>query len=437
MRLRPRGVALLLGPAAALALLPWPGGSHVWGLVLVLGSLGCCVLDATLGVRRNAVSVTRDLHSGRLSVGRPAHVVLRFENRTSRRLRLTFRDAVPRDLVPEGSSGRFDLAPRTTVQHTYRIRPQRRGEYGFEACWVELAGPLDLATRFLRYEPEGRVSVIPDIQPLRMYAIQGQAALSRMKGLHRRRRPGEGGELESLREYRAGDDPRRIHWKATARRMQPVTVETESERSRNVFFLVDAGRWMSQTAGILLKADHALNATLLAAHVAARRGDRVGAMVFSDRVLAYVPPGRGRVHDARLLEALHRVPVEPVEPDFEEAFRFLALRSKRRSLVVLFSDFSDPVTASALERTLSVVSRRHLVLCVHLLDHALEDLATLTPRTVRDVARRSVAEGLVRDRRLVLDRLRLGGAHVLECDTGSLTGEVLSRYLAIKGQGLL
>ncbi|MAG56958.1 MAG: hypothetical protein CMJ83_11745 [Planctomycetes bacterium] len=429
------GMLVLVLPALPVFLSGGLGGLAPAAATCLL-AVGLILLDGTLGTQRDLTAVRTV--SSRLSIGASARVRVAVRSQSRGRFTVVVRDGVPPTLHPDTPSGTVAVTSgQPDGAFEYRIRPDRRGSYLFDDAWIEVPGRLGLVRRPRRVMCVTRVSVVPDIRALRRYDLLARRAMTAEAGFRTVRRIGEGTEVERLREYLPGDPFRRIDWKATARRQRPITREMEAERRRHVMFLVDAGRWMSQPTDRLLKLDHALNAVLLAAHVADRCGDLTGVMTFADHVLSFLAPSSGRDHQARMLEELHTTPAALVEPAFTTAFREVAQRLKKRTLVVLISDFSDPTTANALLATLPVLSRRHLLLCIHLLDPALEALGTLSPKTLRDANRRALAEKLSIERRRTLDRLRAQGTHVATCRADALTATVVNRYLAIKGRGEL
>jgi len=162
------------------------------------------------------------------------------------------------------------------------------------------------------------------------------------------RRRGEGTNFASLREYVVGDDPRRIDWKATARRHKLITREYTVEQGQTVLVAVDAGRMMTQLAGALSRFEHALHSAMLLADVAGDSGDHVGAIVFDDQIRAFVPAARGRPSVQRLRDAFVPVRATMAEPDYAAAFRTLAARHRKRSLIVLYTDVVDPRASQSL-----------------------------------------------------------------------------------------
>src|SRR5207244_4085979 len=159
---------------------------------------------------------------------------------------------------------------------------------------------------------------------------------------------GKGNMFESLRDYVVGDDPADIAWKATARRGRMTIRNFETERSQNVLLVLDCGRLMTTQVENMSRLDYCINACLLLTYVAMKQGDYIGLVAFSDKVERYVPPLRGRGALGRMNEALYTLSPSLSEPNYEQACRFLALRHRKRSLIVLFTDVIDKDASSML-----------------------------------------------------------------------------------------
>src|SRR5690606_37954190 len=115
-----------------------------------------------------------------------------------------------------------------------------------------------------------------------------------------------------------------------------------------VLLAIDAGRMMATRLGRITKLDHAINAALLLAFVALRKGDRVGLIVFGDHVREFVAPGRGPGQYRKLLDALYAIEAEETFVDFRRLVEFIQVRARKRSLLVLFSDLLDEAHAMPL-----------------------------------------------------------------------------------------
>jgi uncharacterized protein (DUF58 family) len=311
---------------------------------------------------------------------------------------------------------------------------------------VRVLGPLALAWRQHTYHLDDQIKVYPNLQAVRTYERLLHRAHREEMGLRTTRIWGAGTELERLREYTPDDEYRRINWAATAKRHKPIAVDYETERSQNLMLMFDAGRLMAtrllapadewepapRDVQPLTRLDHSLNAALLLANAALQYDDRVSLLAFSDRVLRYVAPGRGRRHVLAALEAMYDLEAETTEVDYAAAFAFLQTRITRRSLIILFTDFLDSESVTPLAGYLARLSKRHLPLLVTLRDPELERLANLPTTSSESVYQRSVAMTLLQDREQLLTELRRNGVLTVDTTAQRLSVSVLNRYLEIK-----
>jgi len=252
------------------------------------------------------------------------------------------------------------------------------------------------------------------------------------------RRRGEGLSFANLREYAIGDDPRRIDWKATARRARLISREYTVERSQTVIVMVDAGRAMTQLAATRSRFEHALSAALILTDIAANAGDRVGALAFDDEIRAFVParPGRGALQAIR--DAFVPLAATTREPDYASAFRFLAAHQRKRALIVFITDVIDPRASQALIAHVSRSAARHLAVVVALRND--EIFAAALPRAAGGAGtlyESAAAEELVMAREEALQRMRRAGASVVDVSPQAMTASVVNRYLEIKARGAL
>src|SRR2546427_4396134 len=277
-------------------------------------------------------------------------------------------DHVPPDLGPDRRllAGQFDGEGLLAVE--YSVQPPHRGAYRFGPVDLRCWRPGGWLTRQVRIKADEAAAVYPDVLAIKRYELMLRGGMRIMAGLRRARPPGATTAFAGLRDYLPGDEIRRISWKATARRDRPVTIEVEAERGQQAIIALDCGRLMTAPAGVLTKLDHAVNAALLLAWVAQSQGDRVGMMTFSDGVRRFAPPQRGPAQISRLNRMLYEVQPEYTEPDFAEAFTYLAHRVSRRSLVVVLTDVLDPEASRDLVAHALRLGTRHLVLVVAMAD---------------------------------------------------------------------
>ena len=193
---------------------------------------------------------------------------------------------------------------------------------------------------------------------------------------------GQGVEFDEVRPYVAGDDVRSIDWNVTARTGTPFIKRFSEERELTVMFLVDVSG--SQTYGSVgrSKAEVAAEVSSLLALTAIRNQDKIGLILFSDKIVKYIPPRKGRQSVMRLVREVLAAEDEAMGgTDIAGALRFLNGVQKRRAVVFLVSDFQEVRAAGAsaeqaagYEKLLRVVSRRHDVVCIPVDDPAEMEL---------------------------------------------------------------
>jgi uncharacterized protein (DUF58 family) len=175
---------------------------------------------------------------------------------------------------------------------------------------------------------------------------------------------GRGIEFAAVREYTPGDDVRAIDWNVTARMDAPYVKQYVEERDLTLLLLVDVSGSQAFGSRFLLKRDYAAELAAVLAFSAVANQDRVGAVLFTDRVEAYVPPARGQDHALRIVRDL--IALEPAGrgTDLAGAFRFARRVLRRRGIVAVVSDFQD----SGYERALGILRARHDVIAFQLWD---------------------------------------------------------------------
>ena len=183
---------------------------------------------------------------------------------------------------------------------------------------------------------------------------------------------GQGVEFDEVRPYVAGDDVRSIDWNVTARTGVPFIKRFSEERELTVMFLVDVSGSQAYGSVGRSKAELAAEVSSLLALTAIRNQDKIGLVLFSDHIVKYIPPRKGRQSVMRLVrEVLAAEDDATGGTDLAGALRFLNGVQKRRAVVFLVSDFLQGREGSeAYEKLLRVVARRHDVVCIPVSDPA-------------------------------------------------------------------
>ena len=184
---------------------------------------------------------------------------------------------------------------------------------------------------------------------------------------------GQGVEFDEVRPYMAGDDVRTIDWNVTAKTGVPYIKRFSEERELTILFLVDVSGSQGYGSVRRSKMELAAEVTALLALTAIRNQDKIGLVLFSDRIVKYIPPRKGRDSVMRLVrEVLAAEDGAAGGTDIADALRFLNGVQKRRAVVFLVSDFLQP--SESFERLLRATARHHDMVCVPVSDPAESDL---------------------------------------------------------------
>lgn len=399
----------------------WPG--YLGLLVLLFG------LDALLSPRRSRVDCTVDL-PGTLYIGEPAEAVLTVKVRSLRRVPVTVAVDLSDKLVPQPPlKGR---ASRQGEPLRLPIAPTRRGRVVVERAWVRSTGPFGLIARVARVDLKKQAAVVPNILPVRSTALRFLTDREFRAGLKIERYRGDGTEFESLKEYVLGDDNRSVDWKASARHRKLVSRQFRAERNHQVVIAIDTGRLMCEPLDGIPKVDHAVNAALLLAWLSLRSGDQVGLATFDAEMGLFVEPKGGDRGFRVLSHMASQVEYSDRETNFTLGLTTLAQKLSRRSLVIVLTDFVDTVAAELMLENLGRLSKRHVVVFVALQDPGLAAAAAQPPLDFLRLNRAVVAGSLLRDREVVLLRLRRQGIYPIDASPTQVTPRLLNTYLDIK-----
>ena len=426
--------ALLVVAAAPLALLLAVLAPRLWTLAPALGTavLALVLLDALLAGR----IASADLKvQGDVEVGEEGWLHLNASFGSGLRSRVDCALAADPRLLPGGRAETVLALDDAGAWHAaIPFRPVRRGTGEVEELWLRWTGPLGLGARQMLRPVEQAVRVWPNLAPVRSPALQ-TFLRDAQYGILARRMRGEGTMFEALAEFEPGMDKRRIDWKASARHAHLYAKEYEAERNNQIVFAFDCGAAMSEPVAGLPRIDRAVSAALATAYVALKGGDRTALFGFAARPELFTP----FVTDPRDFQRLHRAAAaldyHSEEPNFTLALASLASRLQRRSLIVVFSDFTDPTSAELMVESISRLIKRHLVLFVTMVDEELSSLATAPPDDMQNLSMAVSADGLLRQRALVLGKLRGIGVDVIEAPWDRIGTRMLDAYLAIKRKG--
>jgi len=262
---------------------------------------------------------------------------------------------------------------------------------------------------------------------------------------------GRGMDFDEVREYVPGDEVRTIDWNVTARAGRPFVKKYTEERELNILLLVDISASGNFGSGTQSKRELAGEVASLLALSAIRNSDKVGLLLYTDRIEQYVPPKKGRRHVLRVVREILFHKANGVGTDSVKALEAASHVLHRRAVVFLISDFQssgDPLKARAnLRRAMRQTNRRHDLIAVHIEDpyeQALPDVGMLTLEDAEtgelvaldtadpDVRERFNRAAIAHVEHLVRD-IRAEGVDTLALKTNAAYVPALQRFFKSRG----
>jgi uncharacterized protein (DUF58 family) len=264
---------------------------------------------------------------------------------------------------------------------------------------------------------------------------------------------GRGMDFDEVREYSPGDEVRTIDWNVTARAGRPFVKKFTEERELTIFLVVDISASGNFGSGAMAKRDLAAEVASVLAFSAIRNSDKVGLILYTDRIERYLPPKKGRRHVLRVVRDILYHEPQGIGTDTVKALDVVNHVLRRRAVVFLISDFvmsgGDPTAArTQLRRAVRQTNRRHDLIALHIEDPrekelpnvgiiALEDAETgeiIELNTARSTVRKRFSElSLQRAQRLRSD-LRAEGVDSVQLRTDLPYIPPLQRFFKSRGR---
>lgn len=328
----------------------------------------------------------------------------------------------------------------------------RQGRYRLECCFVECRSPLGLLTLRSRRTVETEFRVFPNLynEARRLPGL----LLHRNIGIHTQRQVGKGRDFEQLREYLPGDNYEDIHWKAFAKRGEPVTKIYQIERTQDIYVFLDASRLSTRSLASKQPIDHRYpdgdngsevaiwerftTAALILGMAAERHGDLFGLLTFDNQIRHFIRAKSGRAHFNACRDILYTLRPSNVSPDFTEVFTFIGTHIRRRALLVFLTSLDDPIMAENFVRHIDLISRRHLIQVTMLQPVEAQPLFHSTDvATVDDLYGRLGGFMLWQQLQETARALYRQGVGAHFADDERLCSELVTRYLAVKRRQIL
>ena len=177
---------------------------------------------------------------------------------------------------------------------------------------------------------------------------------------------GMGMEFAEVREYYPGDDIRAIDWNVTARTGKPFIKKYDEERELTVMLIVDVSASGFFGTGDSLKSDIMIELASILSFSAIKNNDKVGLLLFSDKIEEFIPPKKGKSHVLRVIREMIYHKAKDRKTDISIALEHIQKVLKRKSIIFLLSDFWD----DSYQQTMKLINKKHDLINIQILDKA-------------------------------------------------------------------
>lgn len=328
------------------------------------------------------------------------------------------------------------LSPHNPKQLSYTLRPTERGTYTFGYCHVFVKNWGFVQRRFT-LKKSATLSCYPSFIQLKKYTLLATTNRLTEIGIKKIRRVGNTMEFERIREYNRGDDYRFINWKATAKVRKVMVNQYQEEKSQPIYSIIDMGRAMRMPFEELTLLDYAINASLVLSNIAIVKKDRAGLLTFSHRIDQHIPPSK-RSHQINLIsEGLYNIKTTFKETEFGNLYAYANQNINQRALLFLYTNFE---TMDAMKRQLPYLrflNKSHIVVVVVFKNTELKKLAEGSAKKSREIYNQIIAEKLVYEKQLIIQKLQMNGLQTMLTEPNNLTINSINKYLEIKARGLI
>ena len=335
----------------------------------------------------------------RFSNGDENEVSIRVESSYPHPVSLEIIDEIPFIFQKRDVDFQVKLGANEGKTVTYRLRPTHRGVYSF-----------------------GHMAISDNLTEL---------------GIKRIRRVGHHTEFEQIKEYVKGDDYRTINWKASARRHELMVNVYQDERSQQIYNVIDKGRVMQQAFCGMTLLDYAINASLVLSYVAMQKEDKAGLVTFDEHFDTFVPASKQSGYMQTLLESLYSQQTTFGETDFSALCVHLNKHVSKRSLLVLYTNFSSIGGMNRQLSYLKQLNRQHRLLVVFFEDVDLKEYIAQPAKDTEGYYRHVIAEKFAYEKRLIVSTLKQHGIYSLLTTPENLSIDVINKYLEMKSRQLL
>jgi len=405
-------------------------------VLLILLLLMVCYDFYLLKQAISGISITRSVGST-LSLSDETTIKYLASNNSNQTIIFDVIDELPEQLQIRDFNQSLTLLPEDTKKLSLTIRPVVRGEYYFGNINAYISTPkLSLLEYRCIVSDEQSVKVVPSVEQMKKYELQVHSKTAILAGIRKIRKIGENDDFEHIRAYAQGDNIKAINWKATSRRQQLMINQYQDSRSQAVFSVIDKGRSMKMPFHGLTLLDYAINSVLATTNIILKNYDKAGLITFSNKLDSFMAASSKQGQLERISDLLYHQQTDFKEPSYEALFFTFRRFVKRRSIVLLYTNFEHKIDLNRQLKYLKAISKHHVLVVISFINSELDEFRDQTPTTTSEIYKHTMAGKLLMEKEQIMKMLKLQNIHTILTRPEDLSIDVINKYLEIKSKRL-
>jgi len=407
------------------------------GQISMSAILVITVYDYYILYKRRSGFIATRVCPNRLSNGDDNKILIVLENRYAFPVHTNIIDEIPFQFQRRDVNFSAEIKSKETKIIEYALRPVKRGVYHFGIIRVYVSSGIRLVIRRYDLGAEQSAEVYPAYLQIRKYELMAIHNHLSDIGIKKVRKIGHNIEFEHIKEYVEGDDFRTINWKATARKNELMVNLYQDEKSQNVYSLIDKGRVMQMPFEGMSLLDYAINSSLVLSNVAIKKEDKAGIMTFEKAFDGFVPADKKRNQMRLILNFLYKQSTTYGETDFSNLYVRIKHKLKRRSLLLLYTNFES---IHSFERQLPYfrkLAHAHLLVVIFFENTELTSLINTRPDDTLGIYRKVIAEQFAHEKMQIVKILRKHGIQAVLTKPGELSVNIINKYIELKARQLI
>ncbi len=383
------------------------------------------IIDFLNIVKKNELKIKR-IHEKYLSIGIDNQIKISIENFSNKKCFFIIRDEYPEQFEVENDTCNIKLKPLSFGTVSYYVKPLLKGKYNFNNIYIRASGLFGLIYRQYKISLKTSISVYPNIIELRKFLNLISQNRQEQIG-YKMRLPGGEIEFDFLRDYQAGDNYKKINWKATAKKRHPIVEVDQKEFNRNILVILDTGRMMTTKYGYLTKLDYAIDTALILAAASIKKNDRFGMLSFSDKINFFLPPSKSNKVLTSILSTLYETIPTFTKSNYMNAYRFIKNKITKNSILFVFSELYNNIVSKELKEMLQLLAKHHKVRLISFEEIERESLG----RNYLEIVQWTLQQSQIIERETIIKDLFYKGIHTIKVNADNIKTLVVNSYLSV------